>query len=137
MLRTVEVIARRHQSRVAIHEAERWTKRVGAVASAAWVGSYLPRRFLGLGFKPALKDTASLIMRTSLSGSPTGLAENRHGPSTGTCSLDAAPNSTSGATPTGPSLHGEGGRAERAAHVALNGPGMEDESVPHDPTVEG
>jgi glycosyltransferase involved in cell wall biosynthesis len=88
-----EVIARRHQSRVAIHGAPRWTKRVGAVASAAWVGSYLPKSLLGLGFRPAIKDTASLIMRTSLSGSPTGPAENRHGPSTGMCSLGAAPNS--------------------------------------------
>lgn len=133
-----EVIARRHQSRVAIHGAERWTKRVGAVASAAWVGSYLPKRFLGLGFKPALKDTASLIRRTSLSGSPASLAENRHGPSAGICNLDAAPNSASGATPPGPSLHGEdGGRAERAAQIALQGPGVEGESVLHDPTVEG
>lgn len=108
-----EVIARRHQSRVAIHGAGRLTKRVGAVASAAWVGSYLPKRFLGLGFKPALKDAASLIMRTSHSGSPTGLAENRHGPSAGMCDLDAAPNSASGATPTGSSLHGEDvGRGE-------------------------
>jgi glycosyltransferase involved in cell wall biosynthesis len=133
-----EVIARRHQSRVAIHGAERWTKRVGAVASAAWVGSYLPKRFLGLGFKPALKDTASLIMRTSLGGSPTGLAENRHGPSAGICDLDAASNSASGATPPRSSLHGKDiGRAEREAHVALHGPGAEGESALHDPTVEG
>jgi glycosyltransferase involved in cell wall biosynthesis len=102
-----EVIARRHQSRVTIHGAGRWTKRVGAVASAAWVGAYLPKRFLGLGFKPALKDTASLIMRTSLGGSPTVLTENRHGPSAGMCNSDAAPESASGATPPGPSLHGE------------------------------
>ena len=133
-----EVIARRHQSRVAIHGAGRLTKRVGAVASATWVGCYLPKRLLGLGFKPALKDTASLIMRTSRSESPTGLAENRHGPSAGKCNLDAAPNSASGTTPTGSSLHGEDvGRAERAAHVALHGPGVEGDSVLHDPTVEG
>ena len=133
-----EVIARRHQSRVAIHGAGRWTKRVGAVASAAWVGSYLPKRFLGLGFKPALKDTASLIMRTSLRGSPIGLAENRHGPSTGMYNLDAAPNSASGLTPPGPSLLGEDvGRAERATHVALHGPDVTGESVLHDPTVDG
>jgi glycosyltransferase involved in cell wall biosynthesis len=78
-----EVMARRHQSRVAIHGAGRWTERVGAVASAAGGGSYLPKHFLGLGFKPALKDAASLIMRTSLSPSPTVLAEDRHGPPAG------------------------------------------------------
>ncbi len=133
-----EVIARRHQSRVAIHGAGRWTRRVGAVASAAWMGSYLPKRILGLGLKPALKDAASLIMRTSLRGSPSGLAENRHGPSAGMYNLDAAPNSASGATPPGPSLLGEDiGRAERAAHGALHGLGVRGESVLHDPTVDG
>jgi len=132
-----EVIARRQQSRVAIHGAGRWTKRAGAVASAAWAGSYLPKRFLGLGFKPALKDTASLIMRTSLSGSPTVLAEDRHGPSAGMYNLDAATNSASGATPPGPSLGEDVGRAEGAAHVASHGPGADGESVLHDPTVEG
>jgi glycosyltransferase involved in cell wall biosynthesis len=60
-----EVIARRHRSRVAIHGARQRTKRVGAVAAAVWAGSYLPRSCLGLGLKPAIKDSASLIMRTS------------------------------------------------------------------------
>ena len=53
------------------------------------MGSYLPKRILGLGLKPALKDAASLIMRTSLRGSPSGLAENRHGPSAGMYNLDS------------------------------------------------
>jgi rhamnosyltransferase len=102
-----EIIARRHQSRATIHEAERWTKRAEAVASAAGAGAYLPKRFLGLGFKPAIKDTASLVMRTSLGANPTGFTQNRHGPSAGMYNLDAAPDSASAATPQGPSLHCE------------------------------
>jgi hypothetical protein len=75
-----KVLARRHRSRIAIHDAGRWTERAEAVVSAALTGSYLPKRFLGLGLKPALKDTASLVMKTSRGDSPTGLTESRHGP---------------------------------------------------------